>query len=48
MARAKRTNRQAEQRLSWQQRHTIRVEADRILEQQDNLRNEIRGSMRFL
>lgn len=48
MGRATRTTRQAEQRLSWQQRHTLSVEAERIMEHQEELRNEVRATMRFL
>lgn len=48
MARAKRINRQAEQRQSWQQRHTLSVEAQRIMDHQDDLRNEVRGIARVI
>ncbi|GEK79035.1 hypothetical protein [Agrococcus baldri] len=48
MARAKRTDRQAQHRLSWQQRHTISVEAERIMDHQEDLRNEVRGLLRII
>lgn len=48
MAPAKHTGRQPEHRQSWLQRHTISAEAGRILEQQEDLRNEVRARMRFI
>ncbi|WP_206448130.1 hypothetical protein [Agrococcus sp. KRD186] len=48
MARAKRTSRQADQRQTWQQRHTLSTEAQRIMEHQEDLRNEVRGMTRLI
>lgn len=48
MGRTQRSTRHGQHRLSWQQRHTIRAEADRLLEQNDDLRNEIRAQFRAI
>lgn len=47
MARVKRTHRQAEHRLPWQQRHTLSPEAERIIEHQEQLRNAVRAQLLF-
>ncbi|MCH1884015.1 hypothetical protein [Agrococcus sp. ARC_14] len=48
MGRAQRSTRQATQRLSWQQRHTLSTEAERIMAKQEDLRNEVRTLMRLI
>ncbi|WP_318255409.1 hypothetical protein [Agrococcus baldri] len=43
-----RTTRQADQRQTWLQRHTLSIEAKRIMEHQEDLRNEVRGMTRLI
>lgn len=47
MGRTQRSTRNGQHRQSWQQRHTIR-EADRLMEQQDDLRTAIRAQFRAI
>lgn len=48
MGRHERTTRQAQQRLPWLQRHTLSAEGERIMDEQEQLRNEIRGITRLI
>lgn len=48
MARAKSNARHMRQRMTWQQRYTLRVEADRLLDQHDDLRIEVRTRLRAI
>jgi hypothetical protein len=48
MGRHDRTTRRAEQRLPWLQRHTLSTEAEQIMDQQADLRAEIRGITRLI
>ena len=48
MGRTQRSTRNGQHRQSWQQRHTLRVEANRLMEQHDDLRTAIRAQFRAI
>jgi hypothetical protein len=48
MGRMQRSTRRAAQRMSWQQRQTVREEAARLIQRQDDLRAEVRAHLRAI